>query len=635
MKVNKESSNILNTKINELKKIIPEVFTENKIDFDKFSRFFKENISNTDEKYTLNWAGKSEAIKNIKANSTLTIVPVPDDKESINFNSTKNIFIEGDNLEVLKLLHKSYFNQIKMIYIDPPYNTGKDFVYCDNFTNSLNNYLDQTGQTIDGIKQTTNLKSNGRYHSDWLSMIYPRIFISHSLLKDDGVIFISIDDNEFANLKLVMDEIFGEENFTGVITRKIHTGKYDTDFSKIHDYILIYKKNSDSSLNSKKIDTADYILKDEYYSTRGPYKECKLDNASHTYNKSLDYIIKTPYGEVVPGGDLTRYKLRQSGGNSIKDWNWMWGKEKLEFGIKNGFIIFKNNKNNIKVYYKRYAFVDNSLENIIRKIPTNSLFLESIYSSQEGTKDLRDLFEGYKLFDSPKSVKLMEELLLMGSNSDDLVLDFFAGSGTLAHAVLNLNRKSNSRRKFICVQMSEKIPEKSIAYKKGYKTISDICKERIRRVIKKIKSEPSIEQKNLDLGFKAFKLSNSNYSIWNEDIANSDDLKKQIKLFESALISNYKDIDVLYEILIKEGYSLNAKIDTLEGKSNIVYKISDNLRQLYVCLDKKINANIINELKLTKEDIFVCLDSALDDSFKLNLSKILKSNEFNNNLRTI
>ncbi|MCK9319150.1 site-specific DNA-methyltransferase [Methanoculleus sp.] len=625
MKVNKESNNIFNAKIDELKKIIPEAFTENKIDFSKFSQLFKEDISNADEKYTLNWVGKSEAIKNIKANSTLTIIP--DEKESINFDSTKNIFIEGDNLEVLKLLHKSYFNQIKVIYIDPPYNTGGDLLYNDNYTYSEDSYFEKTGQTKNGIKQTTNTKSNGRYHSDWLSMLYPRLFIAHSLLRDDGVIFVSIDDHEVHNLRHLMDEIFGEDNFISQLIWKKGGGKNDSAFlSVITEYVLIYRKsNKLNAFLKNKSDINNYKYIDD---NGNRYALTSFERQGINYSSKSDYPIITPDGnEIYPGGSKEEYELRKKGNYNKKDWCWTLSKEEYNLRKEKGLIEFKKIKGNYKVYYRSYfENKEHPYKNFIDEA-TNAL----------GDRELKELFNGKKYFLYPKSTLLIKKLLsfISKNNDADIILDFFAGSGTTAHAVLDLNREDNGNRTFICVQLAEDIDSQYSAYKDGYKTISDICKERIRRVIKKIKSELSIEQKNLDLGFKVFKLSNSNYSIWNENITNSDDLKKQIKLFESALISNYKDIDVLYEIIIKEGYSLNAKIESLKYKSNQVYKISDDLRQLYVCLDKKIDSNIITELKLTTEDIFVCLDSALDDSFKLNLSKILKSNEFNNNLRTI
>ncbi len=619
-KMDLNSKDIKAENINRLKELFPEIVTEGKIDFDKLKLTLGEEIDLDKQKYGMIWSGKANCFKIIQDRTTGTLKPVRE--ESVDFDTTKNLFIEGDNLEVLKILQKSYFEKIKMIYIDPPYNTGKDFVYKDKFGQQLEEYLKLTNQVdSEGKKLSTNTDSDGRYHSNWMNMMYPRLYLARNLLKEDGVIFISIDDNEVDNLKKICNEIFGEENFIGQITRKIHTGKYDTDFSKIQDYILIYKKNNCALLNSKKIDVGDYKNKDEFYDVRGPYKECKLDNASHTYNKSLDYEIETPFGIVVPGNDQKNYKLRLSGGNSIKDWNWMWSKSKLDFGIKNGFIIFKNNNQNIQVYYKRYAYVDNSLKNIIRKIPINSLFIDSQYSSQQGTKDLRMLFDNYKLFDSPKSVALMEELLKAGINSEDIILDFFAGSGTTAHAVLDLNKKDNGNRKFICVQLPEATREKSIAFKAGYKNICEIGKERIRRVIKKIKEEQKQQKlsddNEQDLGFKVFKLDRSNFKTWD---GFTKDIQTTLKDNVEQIKKSTDKESILFEILLKEGFELTVPIKTFKIANKDVYSIQDN--QLLICLEEKLDLDLFKELKKLDPTQVVVLDKGFNENDQLKTNAV-------------
>lgn len=619
-KVDLQSKDIKSENIDKLRQLFPEIFTEGKIDFDKLKLTLGEEVDLEKEKYGMSWPGKARCFQIIQDRTTGTLKPVRE--ESVDFDTTKNLFIEGDNLEVLKILQKSYFEKIKMIYIDPPYNTGKDFVYKDKFGQQLEEYLKLTNQVdSEGKKLSTNTDSDGRYHSNWMNMMYPRLYLARNLLKEDGVIFISIDDNEVDNLKKICNEIFGEENFVGIITRKIHTGKYDTDFSKIHDYMLIYKKKNSTLLNSKKIDVGNYTNKDNYFNIRGPYKECKLDNASHTYNKSLDYEINTPYGITVPGGNINNFNLRLSGGNSIKDWNWMWSKSKLDFGIENGFILFKNNKDNIQVYYKRYAYVDNSLKNIIRKIPLNSLFIESKYSSQQGTKDLRELFDNYKLFDSPKSIALMKEILFMGTGPGDIILDFFAGSATTAHAVLELNKENNDLRKFILVQLPEKTKEKSIAFKKGYQTISEISKERIRRVIKKIKEEQKQQKlstdNKLDLGFKVFKLDRSNFKTW-------DGFSKDI---QTTLTENIEQIKkstdkeaTLYELLLKEGFSLTEDIKKLQISDKSVYSINDN--QLLICLEDKLTLDLFKEIKKLNPTTVIVLDKGFNENDQLKTNAV-------------
>ncbi|MDD3976387.1 MAG: site-specific DNA-methyltransferase [Candidatus ainarchaeum sp.] len=626
MEVKKESEDVLNNKIKGLKDLFPEIFTENQIDFDKFKSIFKEDISKTNEKYSLNWVGKSESIKNIQTNSKLTLVP---DKEgSINFDSTENIFIEGDNLEVLKLLNKSYFGKIKMIYIDPPYNTGNDIVYNDDFKDSKKAYLEQTGQTKDGIKQTTNTKAEGRYHSNWLSMMYPRLFIARNLLKEDGVIFVSIDDNEVHNLRHLMDEIFGEENFISQLVWKKGGGKNDSAFlSTITEYVLIYCKSSElNGFLKKKADIKNY----KYLDKDGKrYALTSFERQGINYSSNSDYPIIAPDDtKIYPGGSKEKYELRKKGQYNIKDWCWTLSKNEYNNRKEKGLIEFRKIKDHYKVYYRSY------FEN--KEHPYKN-FIDEVTNSS-GDSDLKNIFEDKKYFLYPKPIKFIKKLLCFISKSkdNDIILDFFAGSGTTAHAVLDLNKLDKGNRKFICVQLPEKTPKESISYKDGYTSIADICKERIRRVITKIKSEYNSEDiKDLDLGFKSFILSNSNYSVWNDKLEDIDNLKSQLKLFESSLISNYKDINVIYEILIKEGLSLNSNVEKLNNLSNKVYQISDSSSKLYVCLDNKINKSIIKELNLSKEDIFICLDSALDDSLKQNLSKVLESNEFKNNLKTI
>ncbi len=655
MKVKKEYESIIENKVERLKKIIPGVFTENKIDFDKFERFFKEDISNSNEKYSLNWSGKSDSIKNIKTNSKLTLIP--DKKESVNFDTTENLFIEGDNLEVLKLLHKSYFGQIKLIYIDPPYNTGNDFVYNDDFKDSKKAYLEQTGQTKDGIKQTTNTKVEGRYHSNWLSMMYPRLFVAHSLLKEDGVIFVSIDDNEVHNLRHVMDEIFGEENLITILKIQMRNPERQLNekayFQKSIEYLLVYCKNINSFNISKKEIKYNF---DEYKykiieKTKG--KKIKIGNKEvFVFNPEEYEIIKT--NDIIDSQILKSISIRgkiktaQNTGkfyekylrpfyNSEKDCDMLYKVINMgDDGIGYRYIKHPSLNTINGVYYQGIPLkYRDDLENAV-KIKSWPDFLNYIEDNIKAGDSLKEIFNK-KIFDTPKPISLIKWICSISSEKKDLILDFFAGSGTTAHAVLDLNKEDGGNRKFICVQLPEETTKDSIAYKEGYKTIAEVCKERIRRIINKIKNENNEKIKDLDLGFKVFKLSDTNYDQWDDNIDDINTLKKQIKLFESSLIPNYKDINVIYEIIIKEGYSLNSKIKQISGISNIVYIIIDDSKQsqLYLSLDKKINSKIIDELKLSKDDVFICLDSALDDSLKQNLSKVLEANEFNNNLKTI
>lgn len=450
-KIFKESQEIIQEKITELKKTFPEVFSEGKVDFEKLKLTLGEEVNGNDEKYSFNWAGRKESFKNLQTTAKGTLIPSKD--ESIKFDESENLFIEGDNLEVLKLLQKSYFNKIKMIYIDPPYNTGKDFVYKDNFHNSIKAYLEQTGQlNDDGVKLTTNPETSGRFHSDWISMMYPRLFIARNLLKNNGVIFVSINDNEVYNLRAVMNEIFGEENFISQLVweNKEGGGSSDSAFFRIkHEYILCYAKDiNECRINGEeKEEDSSYSFQDEFVKERGKYKLIKLNSFSIQYSSSLDYEIELPNGEKV------------SPTENGKRGCWRWSKKKLDWGIKNKFIEFKENaEGKLWVYTKQYFKVDNDNKPIVRQIPYRAVI--SKYSSTQATKQLEKLM-GKKLFDYTKPYDFMQFLIGLGSNTDenDIILDFFAGSASTAHAVLDLNKNKESNRKFICIQLPEKTPE--------------------------------------------------------------------------------------------------------------------------------------------------------------------------------
>jgi len=611
-KVSKESLNISEEKITELKKVIPEVFTEGKIDFEKLQRTLGKEIDGKDEKYSFNWAGRKETFKNIQTTAKGTLKSA--EKESVNFDKTENLFIEGDNLEVLKLLQKAYFNKIKMIYIDPPYNTGKDFVYKDNFKNNIQSYLEQTGQLNgDGVKLTTNPETNGRFHSDWISMIYPRLFVARNLLKEDGVIFVSIDDNEVTNLRKVMDEVFGEENFISeIIWYSKYTVANDTGYlSQQHEYVLLYAKQKDQikgELRLKRTAEMDSRYTNPDNDPRGPWKATPL-HAKSGSGESYKYKFKNGVVWYAPSGRYPRFSESRL--------------KKLE---EDNRITFGQNG-------KSTPSVKTFLSEIGDKRVSGDLWkYDEVGHTHSSNEELAELV-GKGIFDNPKPTKLIKRMIELSvpNNKNDIVLDFFAGSATTAHAVLDLNNEDGGDRKFILVQIPEKTDKKSETYKQGYKTIAEIGKERIRRVIKQIEKEQKEKSKqkklaedkevNLDLGFKVFKLDKSNYKIWEKyEGKDAKELKKQLELFKTPLISGYKNENVIYECMIKEGYSLNSKIEKTDIKSNKVFKVSDGDLFFYICLDQEIKDKTINELKLKKENMFVCLDESLNDSKKKNLS---------------
>ncbi len=613
-KVSKESKDLVIENIEEIKKIFPEVVSEGKINFEKLRWILGGEIDSKEESYSFNWAGRKDTFRNIQTTAKGTLVPY--EKESINFKETKNIFIEGDNLEVLKLMQKSYFNQIKMIYIDPPYNTGHDFVYKDNFKNGIKAYLEQTGQVNgEGLLLSTNPETNGRFHSDWISMMYPRIFLARNLMSDDGIIFVSIDDNEVHNLRRIMDEVFGEENFVAQIVweNREGGGGSDSKYFKIkHEYILTYAKDI-SQLVIKGEDKGDgdrFTFEDEHVKERGRYELIKLNSASIQYSKSLDYPIKAPDGtDIVP-----------SYGN--KKACWRWSKEKVEWGVKNDFVVIKKDRNGSwAVYTKMYFKVDNEGKPIKRT--NRPIAVISKYSSTQANKKMYELMGG-KVFDYSKPYELIQYLITLIPGTEFTIFDFFAGSGTTAQAVFEQNFLDGGQRKFILIQLPEKTGEEnSNDQKQEYANIAEIAKERIRRVIKKIDREEKskLEQRDLDFGFKVFKLEKSNYKVWeNYEGQNAKELIKQLELFKSPLIDNYKNMDVIYESIIKEGLNLNSEIEELKIKTNKVYEVRDSFSKFYICLDDKINDKTLEELKLKKDDLLICLDKSLDDSKKVNLA---------------
>lgn len=603
-KTSRESLELLKEKVAQLRRLFPETVSEGKINFEKLRLTLGQDIAR-DESYSFNWAGRKDSFNNIQTTAKGTLTP--DKKESVRFDTTENIFIEGDNLEVLKLLQKAYFNSIKMIYIDPPYNTGNDFVYHDDFKNSIRAYLQQTGQANgDNVLMTTNVETNGRFHSDWISMMYPRLFVARNILTEDGVMFVSIDDNEVHDLKIIMNEIFGEENFLSqIVWKKKYTGgKHAKHFVDLHEYILVYAKNreavSEFLMERPEEEKEKFIYEDEYLDTRGKYYIRPL-KSNLELRPTLIYPIKLPDGKNI-------------------ETQWIVSKPRFEDLVKNGKILFKKKQDGEYQVYMKYYENENGGQVKIPSIIENT-------SNNEGKLELKEIFkvqEGREIpFDTVKPVNLIKPFIKSLTYDQDIILDFFAGSGTTAHAVLELNKEDGRTRKFILVQLPEKTDEKSAAYKQGYKTIAEITKERIRRIIKTIENEENgkLIKKNIDLGFKVFKLHKSNYKIWeNYDGQDANKLKKQLELFKSSLINEYKELDVIYECIIKEGLSLNARIEEKKLKHNRVYAVSDNGQSFYICLDEKINADTYDELNLKEDDVFICLDEALNDSKKTNIA---------------
>lgn len=552
----------LKERLEALRSLIPEAFAEGKIDWEKLKAALGEEVNFSNERYVLNWAGKSDAFRIMQQPSAATLVPCKE--ESVNFDDTENIFIEGENMEVLKVLQKSYFGKVKMIYIDPPYNTGNDsFIYPDKFSETKEEYQKRVGDKDaegymmrDGMFQK-NSRENGQYHSNWLNMMMPRLYLAKSLLRDDGVIFVSIDDNEVHNLRLLMNEIFGEENFVACINwhRNYASANDSKTFSNVIDNILVYSKTNDFVRHLlPRTEKQNSLYRYDSNDGKGKWRS---DNLSvRTYSANYDYPIVNPN---------TGVEYNPPSGRS-----WMTNKETVQKWINENRVFFGQDGEGAP-QLKRYL---NEVQDGV--IPTTYWSYEDCGHNDEARKEIKDLFEKPP-FDSPKPTRLIKQALRIGSDKDSIILDFFAGSGTTAHAVMQLNKEDGGHRKFICVQLPERCDEKSEAYKAGYNTIAEISKERIRRASAKIKAEVlaaqaeqqqklQFEEENAlqmpDLGFKVFKLSGSNFKPWrNIPGANKEEWKQQIIDFINPVAENATVENMMYELLLKSGKSLNSKIE--------------------------------------------------------------------------
>lgn len=543
----------------------------------------------------LNWAGKSEAYRILQAQTCKTLTPQP--AESVNFASTENIFIEGENLDVLKVLQKSYFNSIKMIYIDPPYNTGNDFVYNDNFKQDLKDYQEKSGELDDEgnlkLAFKKNSKENGHFHSKWLNMMLPRLHLAKNLLKDDGVIFISIDDNEQAQLKLLCDEVFGEENFVEqIIWEKKFSPQNDAKyFSKNHDYLICYAKNLTEV-------------------------EIKLLPRSEEMNARYKNYDNDPRG-VWTSDNLLRKDRQQSGVYTITTPNgtqhnpptgrsWRVSQTKFAEMVADNRIWFGEDGGNVP-RIKRFL---NEVQNGTKGI---SLWkFNEVGHNQEASQELRKLFDGDSYFDTPKPLRLLKRMLNLSTNKNDLVLDFFAGSATTAHAVMQLNAEDNGNRRFICVQLPEVTDEKSEAFKAGFKNIAEISKERIRRAGKQIAE--NYPDKQLDIGFKVFKLTDSHFKQWQSPSA--ENLAQQIELFVDPLRKEAMPDAMLYEILLRLGLKLTAKVRS----ENQVFWVSDESGQQFALLLETLSVDLLDQVISAQPKKVVTLDSLFngDDALKKN-----------------
>lgn len=586
------------------------------VNFELLKQMLSEYEIETDERYEFTWVGKKKAIMEANRPIRKTLRPCPE--ESIDWDKTENVYIEGDNLEALKLLQESYLGSIKVIYIDPPYNTGSDFVYRDNFHMSMQEYKEEYGITDEeGNHLFRNTDSNGRFHSDWCSMIYSRLMLARNLLREDGVIFISIDDNELDNLKKICDEIFGAGNFiANMIWQSTAGSNTGTDIVTVTENILIYtKKRNAFTFDGMLSDERSYTLSDEYESERGKYALDKLDRrrvAGH-YSDALNYGIEMPDGSVrYPGGGSEK---------STEGWNYLWSKSKVQWGIENGFIEFKQTNGQWNVYNKRYSRIDNEGKSVERTIPFRNLITSDQCNTAQGTAELRSIF-GFRPFDFPKPSSLIKHLLLTAirKDKDAIVLDFFSGSATTAHAVMQLNAEDGGNRKFILVQLPEETTSGGEAYEKGYRNLCEIGKARIKKVGEQIFS--SLNDRSIDVGFRVFKVDDSNMNDVFYSAGEYD--QNMLSMFESNIKPDRTDLDLLFGCLLEWGIPLSMPYtsEQMEGCFT-VHTYNDG--ELIACFDENIPDSVIKEIARRQPLRAVFRDSSFDGSpAKINVGEIFK-----------
>ena len=663
------------------------------VNFELLKQMLSPDVVDGDEAYEFTWVGKKAAI--VEANKPIRKTLRPCVAESKNWNTTENLYIEGDNLEVLKLLQESYLGKVKMIYIDPPYNTGNDFIYADDFMRSQEEENEQMGMyDEDENRLFKNTDTNGRFHSDWCSMIYSRLMLARNLLTDDGVIFISIDDNEVDDLMKIANDVFGKDNFLACFPRVTKKAGKTTDaIAKNHDYILAYSKSASPTLFLPSHTDEGFRFSDEYEAQRGKYKlNQTLDYDSLQYSASLDYPITVEGETFYPGQSYEKYLDRKNGKHARADWAWRWSKELFDFGYENGFIVIKKYDGYSRIYTKTYqnckiakAASGFTIEYIQRTKAISTLeFVENEYSNDNSKKNLTSLFES-SVFDYSKPTALLKTLVQYSSTADDIVMDFFSGSATTAHAVMQLNAEDGGHRKFIMVQLPEKCDETSEAYKAGYKNICEIGKERIRRAGEKIKSEIDVVHKDdyaalvqsqqsndqkvmtgfdslkssgvltekgytykdkdtkdisritysaedtndfyrfhpnaLDIGFRVFKLDDTNM----KDVYYAPDDYDQGMLagLESNIKDDRTDLDLLFGCLIDWGLplSLPYKSEQLGGCTVHTYNDGD----LIACFNANIPESVVKEIAQRKPLRAVFRDSSFASSpEKINVFEIFK-----------
>ncbi|ADU27441.1 site-specific DNA-methyltransferase [Ethanoligenens harbinense] len=609
------SMNLEKSNMDKLKAAFPECFAEGKLDIDKLLSLCGEYIDNDFEKYKFEWKGKAECLKLAQKRSTGTLRPCPE--ESVNWDTTQNLYIEGDNLEVLKLLQTSYYRKVKMIYIDPPYNTGNDFVYADDFADPMARYKEVTQQTT-----KSNPETMGRFHTNWLNMMYPRLRLAANLLRDDGVIFISIDDGEQTNLRKLCDEVFGEENFIAqIIWQKVYSPRMDVQgFSVSHDYILCYVKQSFDSIHKETFaqNSAQFNFVDQQsgqkYRRRSVRKEGSHSTRSERPN--LWFPLMAPDGTEV-------YPVKPDGTEGC----WRWSKGTYIENQSKGIVEWVQTENGWQVYAKQY------LKEEATKPPETLWFHQEVGHNHAAMEELKKLL-GAKVFDSPKPKNLIEKMLRIATTGDeDIILDFFSGSATTAHAVMQLNAEDGGNRRFILVQLPEVCDENSEAYKAGYKNICEVGKERIRRAGRKLTETDGQMQlgeddkEPLDIGFRVYKLDSSNLKTWDDTPIEDNQLNILYKRM-NGMIHRVKydrsEMDMVCEIMLKLGAPLTCPVSKIEINSKSAYTVGEDCT-LLICLAENIQPSDVEAIaEYAAAIVVIARDSFADDTAMANAYYILR-----------
>jgi len=611
IRMNLASHDAVADRLEGLKASFPEAFVEGKVDLERLRQHLGDFSHVGTERFGLTWAGKAEAVRALQIPSHGTLMPLR--KESVNFDESENMIIEGDNLEVLKLLQKSYHGKIKMIYIDPPYNTGGDFIYPDNFKEGLETYLRYSGQaTEEGFKATTNAESNGRYHSNWLSMMYPRLFMAKNLLRDDGVIFVSINDSELANLRLVLDEIYGADQFlsTFVWQSKKGGGSDSSTFVSDHEYVICYARNAAKlSLNRILIEAEELDKTDD----KGPYRRGRELNkwgsgARRQDRPTMWFPITGPNGEEV-------WPIRNDGSEG----RWRFGRKQMLQKVKDQDIEFVGRGDGSYIAYQKIRVKKDRLK-------PHRTWLVDTGTTADGSKSVKALFEDKNIFDFPKPIDLLKKIIEVGaSEEDDIVLDFFAGSGSTAQAVFEKNEEDGLNRKFILVQLPEKTDPKSNAFMEGYKDLAHLCRDRVKKFLAGQSSKKSekldFSEEGQDAGFQAFCLSSSNFKLW--DAANApkdvETLAQTLELFADNVLPDRSQEDILYEVILKSGQPLTAKIEKIKVAKQQIFSINDGA--MLVCLEDPLEEATLRGMLDLKPAVMVALDKAFhgNDQLKTNI----------------